>query len=327
MNAIDFHGLTHLDETGAARMVDVSEKAVTRRVARASAQVLMKASTLELIVSGRAAKGDVLAAARLAGIMAAKRTGDLIPLCHPLPLESVTVDLVAMPPGRLQITSTALLTGRTGVEMEALTAASVAALTIYDMCKAVDKDMIITDLRLEEKSGGRSGHYQRTADVPSDEARYAPAPTAGRTPTPAGKSYNRLSREPLSLQEVIDAVSGPGLTGQGGLTTFTGIVRDHNLGKDVVRLEYEAYDQLVLSTLASITEDIENTIAGSKVAIVHRAGVLQVGDAAVVIAASAPHRAEAFDACRRAIEALKQQVPIWKKEVSPQGEEWLGMRP
>ena len=325
MTTTDFHGLTHLDSTGAARMVDVSEKAVTRRVARASAQVLMQPSTLQLIVSGGAAKGDVLAAARLAGIMAAKRTGDLIPLCHPLPLESVTVDLVAMPPGRLQITSTAVMSGRTGVEMEALTAASIAALTIYDMCKAVDKDMIVTDLRLEEKSGGRSGHYQRTAGG-SCETSGEPASCTDQASIP-GQPYCRLSRAPLDLQEVVDAVSGPGFTGQGGLVTFTGIVRDHNMGKDVIRIEYEAYDQLVLSTLASIAQGIESTISGSKVAIVHRAGVLQVGDAAVVIAASAPHRAEAFDACRRAIEELKHEVPIWKKEVSPQGEEWLGMRP
>jgi molybdopterin synthase catalytic subunit len=104
-------------------------------------------------------------------------------------------------------------------------------------------------------------------------------------------------------------------------------VRDNNLGKDVERIEYEAYDQLVLSTLATIVEGIERSIEGSRVAIAHRAGVLQVGDAAVVIAASAPHRGEAYDACRRAIEELKHEVPICKKEVSPEGEEWLGMRP
>ena len=325
MNNTDFHGLTHLDSSGAARMVDVSDKATTKRIARASAQVLMNPATLELIVSGRAAKGDVLAAARLAGIMAAKRTGDLIPLCHPLPLESVTIDLVAVPPGRLSITSTAVVSSRTGGEMEALTAASVAALTIYDMCKAVDKNMVVTDLRLEEKSGGRSGHYLRAVAKP---AAAGAAPPLDVRPAPApGQPYCRLSREALSLQEVVDAVSGPQFTGQGGLVTFTGIVRDNNLGKDVERIEYEAYDQLVLSTLATIIEGIERGIEGSRVAIVHRAGVLQVGDAAVVIAASAPHRAEAYDACRRAIEELKHEVPIWKKEVSPEGEEWLGMRP
>jgi cyclic pyranopterin phosphate synthase len=317
MNAIAAEALTHLDAEGRARMVDVSDKAVTRRMARASAQVLMKPSTLALIVSGRAAKGDVLAAARLAGIMAAKRTGDLIPLCHPLALESVSVELVPVPPGRLQVSSTAIVSGRTGVEMEALTAASVAALTIYDMCKAVDKDMVVTDLRLEEKDGGRSGHYLRGANTADTRAPAAPA----------GRPCCRLSHEPLRLQDVVDAVSGPDFPGQGGLVTFTGIVRDHNMGKEVERIEYEAYDQLVLSTLRSIVEGIERDIAHSRVAVVHRAGVLQVGDAAVVIAASAPHRAEAFEACRRAIEDLKRDVPIWKKEVSPQGEEWLGMRP
>lgn len=323
-SSTDFHGLTHLDGTGAARMVDVSEKATTKRVARASTQVLMKPETLELIVSGRAAKGDVLAAARLAGIMAAKRTGDLIPLCHPLPLESVTIDIVAVPPGRLSITSTAVVSSRTGVEMEALTAASVAALTIYDMCKAVDKDMVVTDLRLEEKLGGRSGHYLRS--VPTTPATSPTALDPEPKPNP-GEPYVRLSREPLSLQEVVDAVSGPGFTGQGGLVTFTGIVRDHNQGKEVERIEYEAYDKLVLSTLSTIVAGIESSIAGSRVAVVHRAGLLVVGDAAVVIAASAPHRAESYDACRRAIEELKKEVPIWKKEVSPSGEEWLGMRP
>jgi cyclic pyranopterin phosphate synthase len=159
MTQADEHGLTHLNESGAAHMVDVSEKAVTRRLARASASVRMSPETLELIRSGKAAKGDVLATARLAGIMAAKRTADLIPLCHPLPIESVTVELTADSPGCLRIEATVGVTSRTGVEMEALTTAVVAALTIYDMCKAVDKGMVITDVRLEEKKGGRSGHY------------------------------------------------------------------------------------------------------------------------------------------------------------------------
>ena len=164
MSEASFHGLTHLDESGAARMVDVSAKPITRRMARASATVLMRTQTLDLIMGGGAAKGDVLAAARLAGIMAAKRTGELIPLCHPLPLESVTIDLTPQAPDRVHVIATAVVSGRTGVEMEALTAAGVAALTIYDMCKAVDRDMVVSDLRLEEKAGGRSGHYQRTAE-------------------------------------------------------------------------------------------------------------------------------------------------------------------
>jgi cyclic pyranopterin phosphate synthase len=153
--------LTHLDEQGAARMVDVSDKAVTRRLARASASVRMQPDTLALISAGTSQKGDVLAAARIAGIMAAKRTGELIPLCHPLPLDSVTVELRASPPDRLLIEATAVVSGRTGVEMEAMTAVSVAALTVYDMCKAVDRGMVIGEIRLEEKLGGKSGHYRR----------------------------------------------------------------------------------------------------------------------------------------------------------------------
>jgi cyclic pyranopterin phosphate synthase len=159
MTEADDHGLTHLNESGAAHMVDVSEKAVTHRLARASASVRMRPETLELIRSGKAVKGDVLATARVAAIMASKRTADLIPLCHPLPIESVTVELTAEASDRLRIEATVGVTGRTGVEMEALTAAAIAALTIYDMCKAVDKGMVITDVRLEEKRGGRSGHY------------------------------------------------------------------------------------------------------------------------------------------------------------------------
>ncbi|ALG07230.1 cyclic pyranopterin monophosphate synthase MoaC [Kibdelosporangium phytohabitans] len=153
--------LTHLDSAGRARMVDVGGKAVTHRVAVASGTVSMKPETLELITAGEIAKGDVLAAARIAGIMAAKKTGELIPLCHPLGLDSVTVELEPAGPGVLGITATASVTGKTGVEMEALTAVSVAALTVYDMCKAADKDMVVGDIRLEAKSGGRSGDYRR----------------------------------------------------------------------------------------------------------------------------------------------------------------------
>jgi len=154
-------GLTHLDEDGHARMVDVGAKNETERVAIAGGTVLMEAATLDLILSGKAPKGDVLAAARIAGIMAAKRTPDLIPLCHPLALSSVSVELTCdRQRSAVEITATCRLKGRTGVEMEALTAASVAALTIYDMCKAVDRGMRITDLRLLHKSGGKSGTYE-----------------------------------------------------------------------------------------------------------------------------------------------------------------------
>ena len=154
-------GLTHIDEAGAARMVDVGGKDVTRRVARAQARVTMSEQALVLVREG-SKKGDVLQVARIAGIQAAKRTSDLIPLCHPLPIDSVTVDLQVVP-GAVEIEATVAVSGRTGVEMEALTAASVAALTVYDMVKAVDKAMVIERILLLEKDGGRSGRYQRGA--------------------------------------------------------------------------------------------------------------------------------------------------------------------
>jgi cyclic pyranopterin phosphate synthase len=153
--------LTHFDAEGRAVMVDVSGKDETARTATACASVLMAQETLALILSGGHKKGDVLGVARLAGIMAAKRTPELIPLCHPLPLASVEVDLVPDPTrSAVDIKATCKLTGRTGVEMEALTAAGVAALTVYDMCKAVDRGMRITDLRLLHKSGGKSGTFE-----------------------------------------------------------------------------------------------------------------------------------------------------------------------
>ena len=153
--------LTHFDPDGASRMVDVSEKSPTKRLARASGAVRMEPETLRLILDRKAAKGDVLEVARLAGIMAAKRTADLIPLCHPLGLDAVTVSFHNDGTQTLGIEATATVTGRTGVEMEAMTAVSVAALTVYDMCKAVDRSMEIGPIRLEEKSGGRSGHFVR----------------------------------------------------------------------------------------------------------------------------------------------------------------------
>ena len=152
-------GLTHLDAQGKARMVDVGGKAETQRVAVASGRVAMSDAALAAIRDGAVPKGDVLAAARIAGIMAAKKTAELIPLCHPLALDAVTVDFVLEDDG-LRVTASASLTGRTGVEMEAMTAVSVALLTIYDMAKAVDKAMVIGDVRLIEKRGGKSGHWR-----------------------------------------------------------------------------------------------------------------------------------------------------------------------
>ena len=152
---------THFDAAGNAVMVDVSGKDVTSRVATARGAVVMAPETLRMIVAGDHKKGDVLGIARLAGIMGAKRTADLIPLCHPLALTKVTVDLAPDADGtRIEIEATAKVTGQTGVEMEALTAVSVAALTVYDMCKAVDKAMRIEDIRLVFKDGGRSGRFE-----------------------------------------------------------------------------------------------------------------------------------------------------------------------
>jgi len=154
--------LTHFDARGNAAMVDVTDKPVTDRIATARGRIVMQPETLALILRGDAKKGDVLGVARLAGIMAAKRTADLIPLCHPLPITSVTVELT---PDTLhnavEIAATVRTTGRTGVEMEALTAASVAALTVYDMCKAVDRGMRIEAIRVVEKSGGKSGDFRQ----------------------------------------------------------------------------------------------------------------------------------------------------------------------
>ena len=153
--------LTHLDNQGHAHMVDVSEKDITTRVAHAEALVEMMPETLALITQGKHKKGDVLAVARIAGIQAAKKCSDLIPLCHPLMLTKVGVDLIPeVDLNRLRITTMCKLNGRTGVEMEALCAASVAALTLYDMCKAVDRGMTINGLRVIEKQGGKSGHWQ-----------------------------------------------------------------------------------------------------------------------------------------------------------------------
>lgn len=152
--------LTHLDAHGHANMVDVTDKALTQREAVAEARVRMRPQTLQMIVQGGHPKGDVFAVARIAGIQAAKKTSDLIPLCHPLLLSSVKVLLQAEGDDCVQITASCKLAGQTGVEMEALTAASVAALTIYDMCKAVDRGMVIEQVRLLEKLGGKSGHYR-----------------------------------------------------------------------------------------------------------------------------------------------------------------------
>jgi cyclic pyranopterin phosphate synthase len=157
---------SHFDDSGASRMVNVGAKPVTRRVARASGLVRMLPATLQAILAGPAAKGDVREVARLAGIMAAKRTADLIPLCHPLALDSVEIQLTPAGEDGLRIESAVEVTAKTGVEIEALTAVTVAALTVYDMCKAIDRGMVIERIQLEAKSGGASGDYSRPLAAP-----------------------------------------------------------------------------------------------------------------------------------------------------------------
>jgi cyclic pyranopterin phosphate synthase len=158
-------GLTHFDKKGQAHMVDVGQKEITVREAVARGEIRMQPDTLDLILEGRAKKGDVLGVARIAAIMGAKKTPDLIPLAHPLPLTSVNVEFFPDKERSLiEIEATVKVSARTGVEMEALTAVACAGLTIYDMCKAVDRRMVISEIRLMEKSGGRSGHFKRSAD-------------------------------------------------------------------------------------------------------------------------------------------------------------------
>ena len=154
-------GLSHFDETGAAHMVDVSDKAVTHRIATAKGRITMAPETLAMVMQGTAKKGDVLGVARLAGIMGAKKTPDLIPLCHPLPITKVSLDLEPNPAENcVDITATVKTTGQTGIEMEALTAVSIAGLTVYDMVKAVDKSMVISNIRVVLKDGGKTGLYE-----------------------------------------------------------------------------------------------------------------------------------------------------------------------
>lgn len=153
--------LTHLDEKGQARMVDVGEKPQTQRAATATATIFMQPETLKMIVEGKHKKGDVMATARIAGIMAAKKTSDLIPMCHPLMITSVKVELTpSIERSCVEVIATCKTIGQTGIEIEAMTAASIASLTLYDMCKAVDRGMVIDQVKLLEKQGGKSGHWQ-----------------------------------------------------------------------------------------------------------------------------------------------------------------------
>ena len=159
----DAGGLTHIDESGEVHMVDVAYKSITRRSATATAIISADVTTVDLIASNSVAKGNVAAVAKLAGIMAAKRTSELIPLCHPIPLSSVDLSFSIRDPSHIELRATARTEGKTGVEMEALTAVSVAALTVYDMCKSVDRGMSIVEIALVEKSGGKSGTWRRAS--------------------------------------------------------------------------------------------------------------------------------------------------------------------
>lgn len=186
--------LSHLDEKGAARMVDVSAKASTERVAKAEAIIVLSKEAYEAAISGNAPKGDVLATARIAGIMAAKKTSDLIPLCHPLAITGAAVEFERIVERHaLRIVATCKTTGQTGVEMEALTSASVAALTVYDMVKAIDHGAVIEGVRLLEKSGGKSGTYRSTAQAPSP-ARARPAPIMHETSAPRPAAQQAIAQ-------------------------------------------------------------------------------------------------------------------------------------
>lgn len=291
----------HLDASGAARMVSVSVKEPTLRRAVATSCVQMNAEAFERLLRADAPKGDVLGTARIAGIQGAKRTSELVPLCHPLSLTRIDVKLVPDASARsVRIEVTVEAVERTGVEMEALSAASVAALTVYDMLKAFDRGMSIGPTRLQAKSGGRSD-FQRLAAAES--ARFA------------------LSTEPLVVEEVLALVARPEA---GASVAFLGTVRDHNAGLDVTALEYEAYAAMAVKEMAELAAELERELPGVALSIRHRTGALRVGEVAVICAASAAHRDEAFRAARALIDRVKQRVPIWKREHGASGPYWVG---
>lgn len=296
----------HLDARGAARMVSVSSKAPSGRRAVARSVVTMNAEAFGRLERADAPKGDVLGTARIAGIQGAKRASDLIPLCHPLSLTRVDVALSLRPAERaVEIRATVEAFDRTGVEMEALSAASAAALTVYDMLKAFDRAMQIGPTFLLEKSGGRSD-YRREDERAGAERN-------------AGERF-ALSHEPLDATRALELVARPEA---GASVLFVGVVRDHNAGRAVSELEYEAYAGMAVKELARISAEIEQEIPGVRLCALHRTGTLQIGDTAVLCAASAPHRDEAFRAARLLIDRVKQRVPIWKRERVSDGAYWV----
>ncbi len=295
---------THLDSRGGARMVSVSAKPASARRAVATARVSMNGEAFERLLRADAPKGDVLGTARLAGIMAAKRTSDLIPLCHPIALTRVQVELELEPARRsVRIQSSVEAFDRTGVEMEALTSASAAALTVYDMLKAFDRSMVIGSTQLLEKSGGKSGDFRSAAPVAEPAERFS------------------ISEATLSVDEAVRRVSR---ADAGGIAVFIGTVRDHNLGRPVQLLEYQAYASMAVKEMERIAIELEDEIPGTRLCVFHRVGALSIGDVAVICAASAAHREQAFQACRELIDRVKQRVPIWKREHDPSGSSWIG---
>ncbi len=298
---------THVAPAGGVRMIDVGEKAPTQRRAVAESSVSMNPEALARLERSTAPKGDVLGTARLAGIMAAKRTAEWIPLCHPLHLTKIAVDLrLDSAASAVRIEASVEAMDRTGVEMEALVAASAAALTVYDMLKAFDRAMEIGPTRLLAKSGGRSGDYARQRPGVAEAA---------------AERLCELRAGALSVEEVCRAVERPEA---GAVAVFVGTVRNTNDGHAVIELEYSAYESMAVKELRQIVEELEHEMPGVRLAVTHRVGRLALGEAAVVCAASAPHRDAAFVACRALIDRTKQRVPIWKREHGPEGPHWVG---
>jgi molybdenum cofactor biosynthesis protein MoaC len=310
---------SHLTSAGDAHMVDVGAKTATARRAVASACVRTTREVIEAMAAGGVAKGDVVAVARVAGLLAAKRVPDLIPLCHPVQTTHAAIDFEPdASRGELRVRATVEAFDRTGVEMEAMVAASVAALTVYDMIKSADRWATIDAVRLETKSGGKSGLVARP------HARAAAGPSGGSASgvaPPAPEAFVALRDGAPSLDEAIARVKHPGA---GAVCAFLGIVRDHSEGRTVVKLEYEAYPAMAVAEMKRVAGEIASELPGVRLAVVHRTGSLVVGDVAVVCAASAPHRDEAYRACRALIDRVKARVPIWKREHGPDGAWWVG---
>jgi molybdopterin synthase catalytic subunit len=295
--------------------------------------VTMSPETAKALREKTTPKGDVLATARIAGIQAAKRTHELIPLCHGIALTKVSVDFVAIDDDGVSIEATAQASDRTGVEMEALTAASVAALTLYDMLKGIDRAMVINDVRLEAKDGGRTGSWRREPH----EARAHAAHQHEHKGHGHGHGHgaNELAPEAIAVdpeafvltRDAIDLAAVRARVAHasaGAVCVFEGTVRDHNEGRAVTLLEYEAYDKMVTAEMRRIADEIQRALPGVRLAATHRVGPLSVGDTAVICAASAAHRAEAFEGARRLIDEVKARLPIWKREHGPDGPYWVG---